>query len=316
MLGKNLFFTYYDINFIFAHSFTIPYNKTLKRRSLTLKSFDIEIKTQIKAQAEDVFAALIEGKKLNTWFCTKSKLEPRPGGLFIFGGSYAFPQGAEEVIGKISVFSPPERFSFVWPLQNSLSRAIFLIKQVNDEAVTLILNHEDIPTEIDPINIYNAWVIYLSNLKLLLEDQKLGLRFNYRKSLSPSGVRQRIKIHRPLEQVFEAMTNPFHLDQWIANGSIVENAPGGLYRWGWQIHGPKSISTITENKTLVLNWEYKSKESLVMFEFAPRKDYTLVRLTHLDLPKKTAFLYHQGWPAYLNMLKVYLETKKGTFNFS
>lgn len=266
----------------------------------------LEIKEKIKASALDIFAYFIEPKLMNGWLDTAKTIEPRQEGEYSFGGSYTFPHG-NDVTGEILAFQPPHRLVFSWPMEKTLTRtSIFLDEK--KEGTTVLISHDDLPNNLHPYFIENAWIIYMTNLRLLIETKRGGLRFDYQ-GPSPTNCKLRINISASPERIFQALMDPEELNQWIATEAQVEKKPGGIYNWGWEQHGPISISTINNNQSLILNWRHKTFESLLVWELMPQNhERTQVRLLHMNLPEQDSRLYHQGWTATLNLLRVFVET--------
>ncbi len=266
----------------------------------------LEIMSQVNLSAFDVFSAFIEPRLLNNWFCSSSNVEPRMGGSCQFSGPYIFPSGGS-FEGEIMTFAPPEKFVFTWPMENYETRVNIILDEKGARETRLLMAHDNLPPELDLLHLEKAWTIYITNLRLLLEKNSMGLRYNYEKTPSPT-CNIRINLYAHPEEVYEALLIPEKLDRWVTTSAQVDPIAGGIYSWGWAKYGPVSISNLEKNLQLVLNWQHAKEKSIVSFSLSPRKDYTQIVLNHLGLLPEQLPFYSQKWTAHLNLLKTYLET--------
>ncbi len=123
-------------------------------------------------------------------------------------------------------------------------------------------------------------------------------------------IKQRYLINAPVEDVWEALTNPAIIDKWGGGPSKFEKRVGGKFSfWGGDIWG-KNIEIIDKRK-LVQEWFGGdwSKPSIVTFKIRGAGGKTEVQLQHMDVPESEEFDFADGWKRYfLGEIKKLLET--------
>ena len=120
------------------------------------------------------------------------------------------------------------------------------------------------------------------------------------------------------EKVFDALTNPKMLVEWLADRAEIDPKQGGAYLFGWD-GGPTHTGTITEfepNRIIALAWEWPGvslKGTVFRLSVEPKEDGTVLAIDHSGFPKveKWTDLYggaEWGWTYFALNLKSVLET--------
>ena len=125
-------------------------------------------------------------------------------------------------------------------------------------------------------------------------------------------------IRAPPEKVFDAITNPQVLVQWLANRAELSTEKGGRYLLGWT-DGPTHTGEILEyerGKSVALAWEWPGvdlKGTVFRLSVEPKDDGTLFHVEHSGFPmlEEWTDLYggaEWGWTYFAMNLKSLLET--------
>lgn len=124
-------------------------------------------------------------------------------------------------------------------------------------------------------------------------------------------IKQEYLINAPIEEVWEALTEPKIIDMWgggPAKMKAEENYEFSL--WGGDIHG-KNIK-VAKGKTLKQEW-YSGKwqkPSIATFNLSEKGEKTKVELIHNDVPENETKDISDGWKDYyMGPLKRLLEKK-------
>jgi uncharacterized protein YndB with AHSA1/START domain len=114
-------------------------------------------------------------------------------------------------------------------------------------------------------------------------------------------VRLEVRIAASPETVFALLTDPLHMQTWLAEVVVADATPGGVFR----ISGPPGISIegayqeVLPHKKVVFTWGgvegLRPGQSTVEFLLEPDGDGTLVRLRHYGLPGPTVESHRRGW---------------------
>ena len=126
------------------------------------------------------------------------------------------------------------------------------------------------------------------------------------------------RIKKPIEQVFEAVVAPDHLNKYFTNGAKGRLEPGSNVQWKFaELPNALTIDVVevTKNKRIEFKWEahkvsYKTKVE-VLFENLDEKG-TMVRVIETGWETDSTGLesmssHTEGWVHMLCCLKGYLE---------
>ena len=122
-------------------------------------------------------------------------------------------------------------------------------------------------------------------------------------------LRKTIHIKVPLEEVFNAITNPLTIELWSGYDARMESTPGSEFSMfdgditGW-------IKTIEPPTVLEQVWDFgdQDNESLVRIELFEDSGKTRLELNHSNIPDEAFENIVSGWKNYyLGALKAYLE---------
>ncbi len=122
-------------------------------------------------------------------------------------------------------------------------------------------------------------------------------------------VQLEIRIDASPSTVFALLSEPIHMETWLAELVQADARPGGVFR----ISGPHGVSIggtyveVIPDKKVVFTWGgvegLKPGQSTVEFLLEPDGEGTLVRLRHYNLPKPAVEPHRRGW-VYSGLVKL------------
>ena len=124
-------------------------------------------------------------------------------------------------------------------------------------------------------------------------------------------VRHEVRIEARPETVFAYFTDPDRMVRWKGRRADLEAKPGGVYRVvinDGQVARGEYVE-VTPYTRVVFTWGWEDGPvppgtSRVEVELVPDGDGTIVRLTHMDLPRESREVHDRGWSHYLSRLAV------------
>ncbi len=137
---------------------------------------------------------------------------------------------------------------------------------------------------------------------LRLEDDRRGVRFARH-------------LAAPLDEVWDALTDPERRARWLAPGTIDATA-GGSVRLDFGEGGLVTGQVLACEPPTLLEFEWRftgETESVVRLELSPAGDGTLLVLDHRALAEQHAAGYSAGWHAYLASLSDHLDSTDGSW---
>ncbi len=127
------------------------------------------------------------------------------------------------------------------------------------------------------------------------------------------------RLRHPIDEVWEAITNPEHLAQWYMTKARLEGRAGGSidYVSGIsQFHVTGKVMTWDPPRVYEHEWNVEpmkylpqGERSVVRWELTPDGDGTVLRLTHRHLTRTTATGFVSGSHAFLDRLEDQLDGK-------
>lgn len=128
----------------------------------------------------------------------------------------------------------------------------------------------------------------------------------------------RRRIHHPIEEVWQAITDPAQLAQWfmakvqrddVAGGRLVMEHPNG-------VHATGRVLAWDPPRTYEYEWNLspgpsypKGEASAVRWELSPSDGETLLVLTHRRLSRPTAEIFARGLSTFLDRLAARLDDR-------
>ena len=103
-------------------------------------AFEYEFRMRIAAPRPTVFERLLRIEHLSRWFCGWSRIEPKVGGSFKFGGETCIipPEGRswDTTIDEGEVL---RRFAFRWAIRSSETRVSYELEDEPDGMASLVV---------------------------------------------------------------------------------------------------------------------------------------------------------------------------------
>ncbi len=122
-------------------------------------------------------------------------------------------------------------------------------------------------------------------------------------------LRKTIHIKVPLEEVFNAITNPLTIELWSGFEARMEPTPGGEFSmFEGDISG--KIKSIKSPNLVEQIWDFgeQEEESLVRIELFEDSGKTRLEVNHTNIPDDVFENIETGWKHYfLEAMKSYLE---------
>ena len=140
-------------------------------------------------------------------------------------------------------------------------------------------------------------------------------------AIAAPAIERELHIKAKPETVFELLTNPKRIPEWMGREAWVEPRPGGVYRVdynGFDI----ARGTIVEMEPptrFVVTWGWESLApgslrpgaSRVEYTLSPDADGTRLRMVHSGLSEADAASHGQGWDMFLPVLAARSEGRPG-----
>src|SRR5881392_581836 len=172
-------------------------------------AFEYEFRMRIEAPRPTVFERLLRIEHLSRWFCGWSRIEPKVGGSFKFGGETCIipPEGRswDTTIDEGEVL---RRFAFRWTIRSSESRVSYELEDGPNGMASLAVRHRGVPIrETTCGTVQDAWRMCLGNLKSVAEGRGDSVRPDHAPVTSPD-LRLSVLIEAAPAKVFEAFSRP------------------------------------------------------------------------------------------------------------
>jgi uncharacterized protein YndB with AHSA1/START domain len=143
---------------------------------------------------------------------------------------------------------------------------------------------------------------------------------NERGLLRAEGSRRGVRFERryaaPLQEVWDALTDPERFGRWLAPGVIELRVDGAVsldFGEGGLVSG--RVLSCEPPSLLEFEWRFPGEtESVVRFELVVAGDGTLLVLDHRALAEEHATGYSAGWDAFLASLSDHLEGGDGSWD--
>ena len=244
-------------------------------------SFDYDFQMQIGAPRPVVFERLLRIEHLSRWFCGWSRIEPKVGGSFKFGGETCIflpeQKAWETTIDEGDVL---RRFAFTWPIRESKTRVVYELADVPTGPTALHVTHTGVPVRESTCgSVQDAWRMCLGNLKSVSEGRGDSVRPDHSPATA-SDVRLSALIEKDPSTVFDAFADPEQLDHWSTGGvgsgiARVDPRPAGAFSFGWR-EGPDHVFEWERNRRIALRWARPFGTLRVAFDFEEKASGTAV----------------------------------------
>jgi uncharacterized protein YndB with AHSA1/START domain len=277
-------------------------------------AFDYEFHLRIKAPRQTVFEKLLRIEHLARWFCGWSRIEPKVGGKFQFGGETCIvqPEGRGWET-RIEEGETLRRFAFTWPIRGVPTRVAYVLEDAGADTL-LMARHERVPIKDSTCGtVQDAWRMCLGNLKGIAEGRSDSVRPDH----APV-VGNELKLSNLIEvsqdTLFHALTNPSEVDAWstggVPRGHAAFGPPAESAFFFVAGDGPTGLSARGLNEGVRLTWPRKGYELQVSLDLEPKASGTAIyaRATGYPAGSEETILRDRGrWSDLLVSLKNFLE---------
>ncbi len=274
----------------------------------------LRVKIRIDSDPNRIYDAITNPLKLGIWLCNRGEINLKlRGAIHLWGENCVattFPE--KEIKGTIIGLEPNRSMRFTWPISNTQSEVEFRIDDHGRWCEFLVF-HDKIPAN---SLMMDAWIIYIYNLRTVVELQRPAYRLDYTR-IDSGTVKRELFIEALPSIVFRALTDVNDLRIWFARDAECEPKVGGRYVTGWKDRqarqiGPRQITEFVENKKLSYDWDSPGEGqsgNLVTWELQRIGERTRVNLRHTGFdPSRYNKDYQQGWHAFLLALKDFCES--------
>jgi uncharacterized protein YndB with AHSA1/START domain len=247
-------------------------------------SFHYDFRMQIGAPRPTVFERLLRIEHLSRWFCGWSRIEPKVGGSFKFGGETCIlpPEGRawETTIDEGEVL---RRFAFRWPIRSVETRVSYDLEDGPGGTALLHVTHQMVPIhETTCGSVQDAWRMCLGNLKSIAEGRGDSVRPDHSPVSSPE-VRLSALVEATPSKVFDAFAVPSHVAHWTTGGvpgqeARVDPRPGGVFSF----ESTEELYAVVEwvpSRRIALRRSLQPEDRLIRFDFEEKASGTAVYLT-------------------------------------
>ena len=283
--------------------------------------FDYDFRLRIRAPRPTVFERLLRIEHLSRWFCGWSRIEPKVGGSFKFGGETCILQpegrGWETTIDKGEVL---RSFAFTWPIRGIATRVSYTLDDDGADATILEARHSGVPIRDSTCGtMQDAWRMCLGNLKSIAEGRTDSVRPDHSAVTSPE-LRLSALVEAAPARVFQALTDPAELDGWTTGGVPTKRAraelrAGGAFAFGRE-DGPDRILEIERGRRMVLRWPLREGELRVSLELEEKASGTalyVVASGYADIASPRIIEHRGRWSDLLVCLKNQIESGHAGF---
>lgn len=283
--------------------------------------FDYEFRFHIRSPRPTVFERLLRIEHLSRWFCGWSRIEPKVGGSFRFGGEtcIVLPEGRgwETSIDEGEVL---RRFAFTWPIRGAGTRVSHDLEDGPGDTTILTTRHRGVPMSMSTCgSVQDAWRMCIGNLKSIAEGRGDSVRPDHSPVTSPE-VRLSVLIESPLSKVFAAFADPAAVAHWSTGGmptqaARVEPRVGGAFSFGSR-DGPDRVREWSDGRRIVLGWSHESGDRSIRFDFEEKASGTAIYLNAIappDGPQDEVLPWRGLWSDRLVCLKNFVESGESGF---
>ncbi len=283
--------------------------------------YDYSFRMRIAAPRPIVFERLLRIEHLSRWFCGWSRIEPKVGGSFKFGGETCIilPEGRgwETKIDEGDVL---RRFAFTWPIRSSATRVAYELEDGPGDTTLLHATHRGVPIQTTTCgSVQDAWRMCLGNLKSVAEGHGDSVRPDH-SPVTSKEVRLSVLVEASPSKVFASFVNPADVAHWSTGGvpdqaARVEARPGGSFSFG-SPDGPDRVEEWDAGRRIVLGWSREPADRLVRFDFEEKASGTAIYLAAMGLQADDLeeILRQRGrWSDTLVCLKNFVESGASGF---
>jgi len=280
--------------------------------------FDYDFQMRIGAPRPIVFERLLRIEHLSRWFCGWSRIEPKVGGSFKFGGETCIilPEGRgwETKIDEGDVL---RRFAFTWPIRSSATRVSYELEDGPRDTTVLHVRHRGVPFRSTTCgSVQDAWRMCLGNLKSVVEGRGDSVRPDHSPAHATE-VRLSVLIEAGPAKVFDAFVNPGEVAHWSTGGpgesvARVDPHTGGKFSFG-AAEGLNQVLEWEASRRIVLESEEKER---VQFDLEEKASGTAIyfaasRLAQTD--SEQSLQLRGRWSDRLVCLKNLVESGESGF---
>lgn len=282
-------------------------------------AYDYDIRIRIRAPRPVVFERLLRIEHLSRWFCGWSRIEPKVGGTFRFGGETCIfmPTG----LGWETTIDEGEtlrRFAFTWPIAGAETRVSYELEDDGDEATFLRARHLGVPV-LDSTcgSVLDAWRMCLGNLKSITEGRRDSVRPDHSPPAPPE-LRVTVLVESRAQRVFEAFADASELKRWVGGTSAavrVDPQVGGRFALGGD-EGPYRILEWDAPRRIALHWPRTRGDLRLTFDMEEKASGTAIYFSSAgyDADGGSEIIRHRGrWSALFVSLKNFIEGMESGF---
>jgi uncharacterized protein YndB with AHSA1/START domain len=282
--------------------------------------FDYEFRLRIKAPRPTVFEKLLRIEHLARWFCGWSRIEPKVGGKFQFGGETCIvqPEGRGWET-RIEEGETLRRFAFTWPLHGIATRVAYVLEDAGVDTL-LSARHQGVPMKDSTCGtVQDAWRMCLGNLKSIAEGRSDSVRPDHTPVVG-NELRLSNLIEVPTDTLFGSLTDPVQVDVWSTGGMPHRRTTFGAAEASAFFFAPgdapTEVSSLDPNTKVRLTWPRKGYTLTVVISLEPKASGTAIYVSATGYPagSEAAILRDRGrWSDLLVSLKNFLEAGDAGF---
>lgn len=273
---------------------------------------EIRMQLRLNADAGRVWHALTDSGALRAWFAEHADID-LDAKRYDFWGRYTLGvPGRDEGRNAIVALEPGRRLTFDWRVGADETRVTYTLRPAGDGTI-LVMRHGHAPGgasgEADQ-RPEDFWFLILENLRRYVDGKPSDARVDFTDPMRGM-IRHETDIDAPALVVFDVLTNPDHLNRWIATDASVTPEVGGDYNFGWIVDGVDAgaarIIDIVPGKRIAAETPDFGPEyppSVMTWELEESGGKTRMIFTHSGFADDADVRgIYTGWRAFLNWVR-------------
>jgi uncharacterized protein YndB with AHSA1/START domain len=268
----------------------------------------VRIQLKLKATPERIFKALVGSQALTKWFSEFADVSPEAK-AYDFWGRFTPEAPADQQAGHHSLtrLAPNHNLAYTWQLNQVDTKVLIKLLPRPDETLLTVRQVGPKGAQLTQgCQLKDFWFLSLENLRRYLDGKTSAARVDFSSPML-GDIRHELLIDAPASRVFEVLIRPDQIDQWIANGAVVEPKAGGTYSFGWM--GMKILEIVPDKKLSVSpTYDNNGVEEITPHAFtwtlSENNGKTRMTFVHSGFaPDESNVNANLGWLSYMNRVR-------------
>lgn len=216
----------------------------------------LRIQMTINTTPDVVFDALTQTDALKTWLSSQADVSLKENRYAFWGQD--IPNNPDKAQGNnlLLRYEKDRLLEFSWQVKDGIDTTVTIKLLPKEDATVLTLHQTQVATGMYHSAISTMedfWFLALENLRRYVDGKPCDARVNYAKPLT-GDVIWSTDIDADMDTVFDILTRPEKLNQWIASDASVDLKIGGELSYGWQGVPPFKIVALERGRKIAHDW--------------------------------------------------------------